>query len=79
MRTLPDEFPEAHGLINDMRLEYVVLVEGTVRSRPNESVNKKMKTGFVEVCLLISAQLHFKYPICFGFSRKLMCVVCCIR
>lgn len=53
MRTLPDEFPEAHGLINDMRLEYVVLVEGTVRSRPNESVNKKMKTGFVEVCRLI--------------------------
>ncbi|CAA0397394.1 unnamed protein product [Arabidopsis thaliana] len=49
VRTLPDEFPEAHGLINDMRLEYVVLVEGTVRSRPNESVNKKMKTGFVEV------------------------------
>ncbi|XP_010437722.1 PREDICTED: aspartate--tRNA ligase, chloroplastic/mitochondrial isoform X2 [Camelina sativa] len=47
--TVPDEFPEAHGLINDMRLEYVVLVEGTVRSRPNEAINKKMKTGFIEV------------------------------
>ncbi|KAL0799124.1 hypothetical protein Bca101_054299 [Brassica carinata] len=49
VRTLPDEFPEAHGLINDMRLEYVVSVEGTVRTRPNESINKKMKTGFIEV------------------------------
>ncbi|CAN6826694.1 unnamed protein product [Brassica oleracea] len=49
VRTLPDEFPEAHGLINDMRLEYVVSVEGTVRARPNESINKKMKTGVIEV------------------------------
>ncbi|CAN6911358.1 unnamed protein product [Brassica oleracea var. botrytis] len=49
VRTLPDEFPEAHGLVNDMRLEYVVSVEGTVRTRPNESINKKMKTGSLEV------------------------------
>ncbi|RID77524.1 hypothetical protein BRARA_A00430 [Brassica rapa] len=49
VRTLPDEFPEAHGLINDMRLEYVVSVEGTVRARPSESINKKMKTGALEV------------------------------
>jgi hypothetical protein len=27
----------------------VVAVEGIVRSRPSESVNKKMKTGFIEV------------------------------
>ncbi|EEF40290.1 aspartate--tRNA ligase, chloroplastic/mitochondrial [Ricinus communis] len=47
--TLPDEFPDAHSIINDLRLEYVVAVEGVVRSRPTESVNKKMKTGLVEV------------------------------
>ncbi|KAK4261760.1 hypothetical protein QN277_004716 [Acacia crassicarpa] len=47
--TLPDEFPDAHSTINDLRLEYVVAIEGIVRSRPNESINKKMKTGFVEV------------------------------
>ncbi|XP_028767097.1 aspartate--tRNA ligase, chloroplastic/mitochondrial [Neltuma alba] len=47
--TLPDEFPDAHSTINDLRLEYVVAIEGTVRSRPNESINKKMKTGFIEV------------------------------
>ncbi|XP_050210387.1 aspartate--tRNA ligase, chloroplastic/mitochondrial isoform X1 [Mercurialis annua] len=47
--TLPDEFPDAHSIINDLRLEYVVAVEGVVRSRPGESVNKKMKTGLIEV------------------------------
>ncbi|KAI4295809.1 hypothetical protein L6164_035813 [Bauhinia variegata] len=47
--TLPEEFPDAHSAVNDLRLEYVVAIEGIVRSRPNESVNKKMKTGFIEV------------------------------
>ncbi|KAK2439497.1 aspartate--tRNA ligase, chloroplastic/mitochondrial [Trifolium repens] len=47
--TLPDDFPLAHSAINDVRLEYVVAIEGVVRSRPNESINKKMKTGFIEV------------------------------
>ncbi|XP_020220486.1 aspartate--tRNA ligase, chloroplastic/mitochondrial-like [Cajanus cajan] len=47
--TLPDEFPDAHSAINDLRLEYVVAIEGVVRSRPNESINKKMKTGLIEV------------------------------
>ncbi|KAK2444522.1 aspartate--tRNA ligase, chloroplastic/mitochondrial [Trifolium repens] len=42
--TLPDDFPAAHSTINDVRLEYVVAIEGVVRSRPNESINKKMKT-----------------------------------
>ncbi|KAF5951864.1 hypothetical protein HYC85_009808 [Camellia sinensis] len=47
--TLPDEFPDAHSIINDLRLEFVITVEGVVRSRPSESVNKKMKTGMIEV------------------------------
>ncbi|CAK9137931.1 unnamed protein product [Ilex paraguariensis] len=47
--TLPDEFPEAHSVVNDLRLEYVITVEGVVRLRPSESVNKKMKTGMIEV------------------------------
>ncbi|KAG6793062.1 hypothetical protein POTOM_002246 [Populus tomentosa] len=47
--TLPDEFPDAHSIINDLRVEYVVVVEGVVRSRPVESVNKKMATGSIEV------------------------------
>ncbi|KAM5549811.1 aspartate--tRNA ligase, chloroplastic/mitochondrial [Rosa sericea] len=47
--TLPDAFPEAHSAVNDLRLEYVVAVEGLVRSRPPDSVNKKMKTGSIEI------------------------------
>lgn len=47
--TLPDDFPDAHLTINDLRLEYVVAVEGLVRQRPTESINKKMKTGYIEV------------------------------
>ncbi|KAK6916288.1 Aminoacyl-tRNA synthetase, class II (D/K/N), partial [Dillenia turbinata] len=47
--TLPDEFPEAHEAVNGLRLEFVVAVEGMVRSRPSESVNKKMRTGSIEV------------------------------
>ncbi|KAK3414006.1 hypothetical protein EUGRSUZ_I02505 [Eucalyptus grandis] len=47
--TLPSEFPEAHTAINQLRLEYVVSVEGVVRCRPAESINKKIKTGMIEV------------------------------
>ncbi|KAL2537281.1 tRNA synthetase class II family protein [Forsythia ovata] len=49
--TLPDEFPEAHSVVNDLRLEYVIAVEGLVRQRPSESINKKMKTGRIEVAV----------------------------
>ncbi|GLT43039.1 hypothetical protein SLA2020_170140 [Shorea laevis] len=49
--TLPDEFPVAHSTINDLRLEYVIAVEGVLRPRPSESVNKKMKTGSIEVAV----------------------------
>ncbi|XP_047252758.1 aspartate--tRNA ligase, chloroplastic/mitochondrial isoform X1 [Capsicum annuum] len=35
--------------MNGLRLEYVVAIEGVVRPRPAESVNKKMKTGTIEV------------------------------
>ncbi|KAA8545735.1 hypothetical protein F0562_020814 [Nyssa sinensis] len=47
--TLPEQFPDAHSTVNDLRLEYVIAVEGVVRSRPSESLNKKMKTGTIEV------------------------------
>ncbi|CAL5398352.1 unnamed protein product [Camellia sinensis] len=46
--TPPDEFPDAHSIINGLRLEFVITVEGVVRPRPSESVNKKMKTGMIE-------------------------------
>lgn len=47
--TLPDDFPDAHSAVSDLRLEYVVAIEGVVRPRPADSANKKMKTGTIEV------------------------------
>ncbi|KAJ0820787.1 putative aspartate--tRNA ligase [Helianthus annuus] len=47
--TLPNEFPEAHSMVNDLRLEYVVSIQGVVRLRPSDSINKNMKTGMIEV------------------------------
>ncbi|URE22365.1 GAD domain [Musa troglodytarum] len=36
--TLPEDYPDAYSIANKLRLEYVVAVEGLVRSRPQESV-----------------------------------------
>lgn len=47
--TLPTDHPDAYATANKLRLEYVIAVEGTVRPRPAESQNKKMKTGLIEV------------------------------
>ncbi|KAK9134161.1 hypothetical protein Syun_013491 [Stephania yunnanensis] len=47
--TLPEQFPDAHSAVNELRLEYVIAVEGVVRPRPSESVNARMKTGAIEV------------------------------
>ncbi|PIN19771.1 Aspartate--tRNA(Asn) ligase [Handroanthus impetiginosus] len=47
--TLPDEFPQAHSVVNDLSIEYVIAVEGVVRRRPTEAINKKLKTGSIEV------------------------------
>ncbi|KAJ0681259.1 putative aspartate--tRNA(Asn) ligase [Helianthus annuus] len=47
--TLPNEFPEAHSMVNDLRLEYVVSIQGVVRLRPSDSINENMKTGMIEV------------------------------
>lgn len=49
VKTLPDEFPDALSAANELRLEYVIAVEGVVRPRPGESTNKNMKTGMIEV------------------------------
>ncbi|KAK9110827.1 hypothetical protein Sjap_018887 [Stephania japonica] len=49
LTTLPEQFPDAHSAVNELRLEYVIVVEGVVRPRPSESVNTRMKTGTIEV------------------------------
>ncbi|KAF9591114.1 hypothetical protein IFM89_002069 [Coptis chinensis] len=63
--TLPDEFPDAHSAVNELRLEYVVCIEGVVRSRPVESLNKKMKTGSIEIAaenVLVLNSVRSKLP-----------------
>ncbi len=45
----PREAPEAHALGGDVRVEYVVRVEGTVVRRSAETVNPHLATGAVEV------------------------------
>ncbi|KMZ56718.1 Aspartate--tRNA ligase [Zostera marina] len=47
--TLPDQYPDAYTIANKVRIEYVIAVEGVVRARPIESLNKNMKTGTIEV------------------------------
>jgi aspartyl-tRNA synthetase len=46
--TLP-EYPEVYAVVNKLRVESVVSVEGVVRPRPADAINADMKTGAIEV------------------------------
>nr|CAB3472158.1 unnamed protein product [Digitaria exilis] len=46
--TLP-ECPEVYNIVNKLRVESVVAVEGVVRPRPADAINADMKTGAIEV------------------------------
>ncbi len=43
------EHPEAHAALKDVRNEWVIQVQGTVRARPEGTRNAKLATGAVEV------------------------------
>ena len=45
----PDDVPEAHREAETFRQEWVVLIEGNVRSRPSGTENPNLATGDVEV------------------------------
>lgn len=45
----PDVDQAAHELAHTLRSEYVLCVTGTVRARPEGTVNSEMKTGEIEV------------------------------
>lgn len=47
----PTRFAAVHLAAERVRLEYVVVVEGTVQPRPDEMVNPNMPTGEVEVSI----------------------------
>ncbi|CAO2171316.1 unnamed protein product [Urochloa humidicola] len=46
--SLPD-YPEVYNIVNKLRVESVVAVEGVVRPRPADAINADMKTGAIEV------------------------------
>ncbi|MFA7686128.1 MAG: aspartate--tRNA ligase [Candidatus Gracilibacteria bacterium] len=45
----PNNYNEAHNLMNEVRSEYVLQIEGTVRRRPEGQANHNMPTGEIEV------------------------------
>ncbi|MDZ7625574.1 MAG: aspartate--tRNA ligase [Ignavibacteriaceae bacterium] len=45
----PDINKEAYELAKKLRSEFVISVEGTVRKRPDDAVNKELETGVVDV------------------------------
>jgi len=45
----PRNNPEGHKMAEDIRPEYVIQIEGTVRLRPEGQINKNVVTGEVEV------------------------------
>ncbi len=45
----PEETPEAHKVARDLRSEFVIAVGGSVRPRPEDTVNPELSTGDVEV------------------------------
>lgn len=46
--TLP-EYPEVYNIVNKLRVETVVAVEGVIQPRPVDAINADMKTGAIEV------------------------------
>lgn len=46
--TLP-EYTEVYNIVNKLRVESVVAIEGVVRPRPTDAINADMKTGSIEV------------------------------
>jgi aspartyl-tRNA synthetase len=46
--TLP-EYTEVYNIVNKLRVESVIAIEGVVRPRPADAINEDMKTGAIEV------------------------------
>lgn len=60
MTTLP-EYPEVYAVVNKLRVESVVAVEGVVRPRPTEAINAEMKTGAIEVLTGLRGTLFYDF------------------
>ena len=61
----PDQGAKLFSVAESLRTENVIQINGTVRSRPQESFNKKLKTGEIEVLaddLIILSQVKGNLP-----------------
>ncbi|PWZ34559.1 Aspartate--tRNA ligase, chloroplastic/mitochondrial [Zea mays] len=47
--TVLPEYPEVYNIVNKLRVESVVAVEGVIRPRPADAINADMRTGTIEV------------------------------
>jgi len=45
----PEHNQEAHQLAKQLRSEFVIAIEGKVRKRPDDQINKEMATGEIDI------------------------------
>ncbi len=64
----PEGSPEAHAKADDLRVEYVLSVRGSVRRRPAGTENRNLPTGEIEVVASSFAILNESKPIPFALE-----------
>ncbi len=64
----PEVSAKAHGKADDLRVEYVLSVRGTVRRRPEGTENRNLPTGEVEVAASSLAILNESKPVPFSLE-----------
>ncbi len=66
----PDEAPEVAEVVETVRLEWVVEIEGVVRDRAPDAINRDMETGEVEVVASRAVILARSAPLPFALEGK---------
>jgi len=66
----PGDSPDAHAKADELRVEYVLSVRGTVRKRPKGTENPNLPTGEVEVAVSNLAVLNESKPIPFALEDE---------
>jgi len=66
----PGDSPDSHAKADELRVEYVLSVRGTVRRRPKGTENPNLPTGEVEVAVSNLAILNESKPIPFALEDE---------
>ena len=67
----PDNSREAHQIAHSLKDEYVIAVNGTVRNRPEDSINEKIPTGYYEVMVDSVKILNESEPLPFPIEDEI--------